>query len=344
MWLCSLCYTLIHALIFLAKPSVVASMAGLPLITETESSESEADETENSGNATGGKTSGLPQKRKKYSCSYRKEYNKRFPWATDSKKGPSYAFCMPCGRDISLAQGGTKDLRKHEQTTVHTKAHQGTSGIKPLHSYFGPVRNEDVIVAEVKFGYFLGEHHLAFLLADHCNRLFCSCSLILYIIAKDFKCGQTKATAIAYATDYRPPNVPRVELLTHRLYDHRTCTSWKNVLYPSKWCLFRHNSLRAVLHAVEVSFDQSLTTHTYYRLYIYHLYIIYWPLRISSHYFTVLKINYASTIYPTVSFRRMMRLLHKNLCIFCVAPGCRAQEINHRLRPPNFCLSISACC
>ena len=76
-------------------PSVVASMAELPAITEMESSdrlsESEADETENSGNATGGETSGLPQKRKKYSCSYRKEYNKRFPWATDSKKVPSYA-------------------------------------------------------------------------------------------------------------------------------------------------------------------------------------------------------------------------------------------------------------
>ena len=127
MWLCSHNrihgYTL-HELIFLAKCScklVVASMAGVPLITETESSESEADETENSGNATGGEMPGLPQKRKKYSCSYRKEYNKRFPWVTDSKKGPSYAFCMPCGRNISLAQGGTKDLRKYEQTTVHTK-------------------------------------------------------------------------------------------------------------------------------------------------------------------------------------------------------------------------------
>ena len=118
-------------------------MAGLPAVSETESSdrlsESEPDETENSGSAqtltgSGGETSGLPQKRKKYSCNYRKEYNKRFPWETDSKKGPTFAFCMPCGRDISLAQSGTKDLRKHEQTTVHTKAHQGTSGIKPLHS------------------------------------------------------------------------------------------------------------------------------------------------------------------------------------------------------------------
>ena len=132
-------------------------------------------------NATGGETSGPPQKCKKYSCSFRKEYNKRFPWATDSKKGPSFAFCMPCGRDISLAQGGTKDLRKHEheQTTVHTKAHQGTSGIKPLYSYFGPVRNEEVIVAEVKFGYFLGEHHLAFYLLTIAIDCFVLCSLIL---------------------------------------------------------------------------------------------------------------------------------------------------------------------
>ena len=63
-----------------------------------------------------------------------------------------------------------------------------------LYTYFGPVRNE-VIEAEVKFGYFLGEHHLAFLLADHCNRLFPS-MFPDSVLAKDFKCGQTKATAI----------------------------------------------------------------------------------------------------------------------------------------------------
>ena len=64
-----------------------------------------------------------------------------------------------------------------------------------LYTYFGPVRNEEVIEAEVKFGYFLGEHHLAFLLADHCNRL-CRSMFPDSVIAKDFKCGRTKATAI----------------------------------------------------------------------------------------------------------------------------------------------------
>ena len=102
---------------------------------------------------------------------------------------------MPCGRDVSLGQGGKKDLRKHEQTNIHTKSHQGTSGIKPLHSYSGHVRNELMIEAEVNFGFFLGEHHLAFLLADHCNRLFRS-MFPDSCIAKDFKCGRTKATAV----------------------------------------------------------------------------------------------------------------------------------------------------
>ena len=144
---------------------------GVDQISGSESDDELVEDTASS------ETSAPRQKRKKYSCTYRKQYSKRFPWATASKKGPTYAFCMPCGRDVSLGQGGTKDLRKHEQTNVHTTSQQGTSGTKPLHSYFGPVRNESVIEAEVKFGFFLGEHHLAFLLADHCISFFAQCFL-----------------------------------------------------------------------------------------------------------------------------------------------------------------------
>ena len=50
-------------------------------------------------------------------------------------------------------------------------------------------------MTEIKFGYFLGEHHLPLLLADHCNQLFRS-MFPDSTIAKDFKCGCTKATAI----------------------------------------------------------------------------------------------------------------------------------------------------
>ena len=53
-----------------------------------------------------------------------------------------------------------------------------------------------MVDAEVKFGYFISEHHLAFALADQCSKLFPT----LFPdseIAKSFKCGHTKATAIA---------------------------------------------------------------------------------------------------------------------------------------------------
>ena len=52
--------------------------------------------------------------------------------------------------------GGTKDLRKHEQTRVQQKSQ---SGVSSLTSYFsparGPTREPSVIEAEVKFAYFL---------------------------------------------------------------------------------------------------------------------------------------------------------------------------------------------
>ena len=60
-----------------------------------------------------------PQKKaKKYMCGYRKQYSKAFPWSTNSKKGPTYTFCMRCNCNISMGQGGTKDL-KNTQSEEH---------------------------------------------------------------------------------------------------------------------------------------------------------------------------------------------------------------------------------
>ena len=39
---------------------------------------------------------------------------------------------------------------------------------------------------------------------------------------------------VAYAANYRPPNIPRVELLTRRSYDHGTCTA------PAERASFTH--------------------------------------------------------------------------------------------------------
>ena len=51
-----------------------------------------------------------PSKRMRYSCKFRKEHRKIFPWATDSRRGRSYAYCMRCSRVICITQGGVKDL------------------------------------------------------------------------------------------------------------------------------------------------------------------------------------------------------------------------------------------
>ena len=155
-----------------------------------------------------------PSKRKRYSCVFRKNLTKVFPWATDSKRGRSYAFCMKCSRDISMAHGGVKDLRRHEHTALHSPAEQSIVGAMPLSSYFGSDRRTAVIEAEVKYGYFLGEHHLysIFNLADHASKLFPS-MFPDSAVAKEFKCSRKKATAILKVTGYRSPTHGRVSLI-----------------------------------------------------------------------------------------------------------------------------------
>ena len=55
---------------------------------------------------------------------------------------------------------------------LHKHSERDGVGVLPLQYYFGPIREESVIRAEVLFAYFLGEHHLAFQLGDHFTKLF----------------------------------------------------------------------------------------------------------------------------------------------------------------------------
>ena len=116
-------------------------------------------------------------KRARYACSFHPESN-TCDWATVSTKGSSYACCKLCSRNVSVAYGGMKDLRKHEATGVHQSASKNVKGTNSITTYFackpGPKQEEVVVEAEVKFGYFLGEHHLALAVADHCSSLFSS--------------------------------------------------------------------------------------------------------------------------------------------------------------------------
>ena len=136
-------------------------------------------------------SSTLPPKRKtRYSCIFRKYLSKTFPWAVESKHGQSWAFCMHCHRDISMGQGGVKDLKRNGMTALPSQAEKATVGVMPLSYYFGRVRRETTIEAEIKFAYFLREHHLALSLTDHATKLFTS-MFPDSAIAKEFKCGRT---------------------------------------------------------------------------------------------------------------------------------------------------------
>ena len=96
-------------------------------------------------------------KKAKYACSFHPESNK-FRWAKVSKKGPSFALCTICSRDVSVAYGGIKDLKRHELTEVHQSASRSVKATHSLTSYFhntsGPKRDEAVVEAEVKFVFF----------------------------------------------------------------------------------------------------------------------------------------------------------------------------------------------
>ena len=54
----------------------------------------------------------------KYACSFHPDSNK-FRWAKVLKKGPLFALCTVCSRDVIVAYGGMKDLKRHEPTKVH---------------------------------------------------------------------------------------------------------------------------------------------------------------------------------------------------------------------------------
>ena len=71
--------------------------------------------------------------------------------------------------------------------------HTSTSLRDYVSSDPGPRHDQAVVKAEVKFSYFIGEHHLALAVADHCSKLFSS-MFPDSDIARAFKCGRTKAT------------------------------------------------------------------------------------------------------------------------------------------------------
>ena len=103
----------------------------LPDNEQNENSNDQESDDESQENAT------PPRKCKEYTFVFRKEYAKLFSWATESKQGPTYAFCVKCSRGVSLGLRGTKDLRRHEQTSLYGRCDRASSSCMSFQSYFG---------------------------------------------------------------------------------------------------------------------------------------------------------------------------------------------------------------
>ena len=98
----------------------------------TSTCESSSYFAEDTSDINDGDLSAMPKKAK-YACSFHPESNK-FRWAKVLKKGPSFALCTVCSRDVSVVYGGMKDLKRHELTKVHQSVSRSVK--HSLTSYF----------------------------------------------------------------------------------------------------------------------------------------------------------------------------------------------------------------
>ena len=138
------------------SPAPHASSYLRRLIMDTHSdTDSDRDSTDEfTGSTSGGEGTSLSQdsvpscsKQARYACSFHPGESNPFDWATASKKGPYYAYCTLCSRNVSVAYGGLKDLKKHEQTGVHQSASKSVRGSGSITTYFSqkPSPNEKVL-------------------------------------------------------------------------------------------------------------------------------------------------------------------------------------------------------
>ena len=82
---------------------------------------------------------------KKQSCVYHRQCAKTFPWATTSRKGSSFAFCMKCSHGINLERV-VLEISETSGNEITQHSEKDGVGLLPLQSYFGPIREESVTV------------------------------------------------------------------------------------------------------------------------------------------------------------------------------------------------------
>lgn len=136
----------------------------------------------------------MSSKKIKYSSSFQKAYTDEFPCIVSSRKGNTFAMCIVCQTDFSVAHGGRSDVLKHVSTQKHKDKVKCVDKNEKL-NFFSQSKDQRVINAECLFSAFLVEHNLPLNVSDHAASLFRK-MFPDSEIAKKYSSARTKTTAI----------------------------------------------------------------------------------------------------------------------------------------------------
>ena len=129
---------------------------------------------------------------------YRNDYQRmaKFKqWVAPSSKGKYYARCKLCCSDLNISQGGKSDLMKHKQGKKHKEYKLAVNSSQSVLTFATQLPRREEARAALLMAYFLVEHNLPIVLADHIPQL----NLAQYpdsAIASRLKCARTKTTAL----------------------------------------------------------------------------------------------------------------------------------------------------
>ena len=110
-------------------------------------------------------------------------------------EGETYAFCVVCNVDFSIAGG---EVKRHCESKKHSnklKELNDQPTIQTLVTHHSDSLSYQVSCAELYFARFVTEHILPFSVADHFNSL-CSVMFPDSRIAAEFACARTKTAAL----------------------------------------------------------------------------------------------------------------------------------------------------
>ncbi|KAK1903977.1 6-phosphogluconate dehydrogenase decarboxylating [Dissostichus eleginoides] len=117
-----------------------------------------------------------------------------------SRRGEKHAFCELCRSDFSICHGGQNDVDKHIATEKHKSNAMAVKGttLSVMNMFVKKNQSTAVINAELLFQGMVIEHNLPLALNDHYSKLVSRMSPDSEI-ARQYACGRTKATHIAYS-------------------------------------------------------------------------------------------------------------------------------------------------